>query len=49
MARHEAEFGAPPGEMTEWPPEIDRNDVGGWISRGGSRRSVRRLEETSWR
>ena len=28
--RQEAEFGPPPGEMTEWPPEIDRDDVG-WL------------------
>ena len=29
LARYEAEFGRQPCEMTDWPPEIDRNDVRG--------------------
>ena len=29
LARYEAEFGRQPCETTDWPPEIDRNDVRG--------------------
>ena len=45
LARYEAEFGRLACETTEWPPEIDRNDVRGVPDlRGRSRRSRRRLE-----